>query len=125
MGKPEVRWPTPSIQEWLKTNYPRAMRHRKSKFTKAEKYALRPIAEVLAIMDGNCFFGISTDEAGNDNWYEQYLPEAWAIYKAHDGAKGWIAQSSWMRDLDHENDSVKNAWENWRLIKMLSKRPRP
>ena len=46
---------------------------RKKKFTAEEKRILRPIAEVIAIMDGNAFFGIQKDDNGKDTWYEQYL----------------------------------------------------
>ena len=95
---------------------------RKKKFTAKQKEKLRPIAEVLALLDGNAFFGMSLDESGEDNWYEQYLPEAWAIYSANGGDTGWASQTSWMKDLDHENDTVRDAHAQWRLLKKLSRR---
>jgi hypothetical protein len=94
----------------------------KTKFTDKQKKQLRPIAEVLAIIDGNAFFGMSVDESGEDNWYEQYLPEAWQIFKTLGQDKGWISQASWMKDLEHENDSVRQAHEHWRLLKQLSRK---
>jgi hypothetical protein len=94
---------------------------RKKKFTGKQKEQLRPIAEVLALLDGNAFFGMSLDESGEDNWYEQYLPEAWAVFKSNGGLKGWASMTSWMRDLEHENDTVRDAHAQWRLLKKLSR----
>jgi hypothetical protein len=94
---------------------------RKKKFTGKQKEQLRPIAEVLALLDGNAFFGMSLDESGEDNWYEQYLPEAWSIFNANGGMKGWVSMTSWMRDLEHENDTVRDAHAQWRLLKKLSR----
>jgi len=108
-----------SLGEWIFANYGIT---RKKNFSAKQKAQLRPIAEVLAIMDGNAFFNMTTDDNGQDTWYEQYLPEAWLIYSSNGGDKGWISQASWMRELDHENDSVKDAYDNWRLMKILSKK---
>jgi hypothetical protein len=95
---------------------------RKKRFTAEQKLMLRPLAEVIAILDGNAFFGLDVDENGEDRWYEQYLPEAWMVYKANGSGNGWISQTSWMRELDHENDTVRDAYAHWRLLKKLSKR---
>jgi len=93
---------------------------KKRKFTAKEKAMLRPIAETVAIIDGNAFWGLSQDQAGEDNWYEQYLPEAWMIYKNNPSV---IKGTSWYQDhVDHENDSVEDAYNQWRLLKMISKR---
>jgi hypothetical protein len=94
----------------------------KSKFTKKEKQVLRPIAEVLCLIDGNAFFGMSIDENGEDVWYEQYLPEAHLIWKANGGNKGWAAQVSWVLDSKHENTSVREAYEHWQLLKILARK---
>lgn len=94
---------------------------RKTKFTKKEKLKLRPIAETLAMMDGNAFFGMSCDGDGDDVWYEQYLPDAWRIYKANGGDKGWASSASWIKEQQHENDTVREAWQEWQLLKELSK----
>jgi hypothetical protein len=93
---------------------------KKKKFTAKEKIMLRPLAESIAILDGNGFFGLSRDENGDDNWYEQYLIEAWMIYRSNPGV---IKGTSWYQDhIDHENDSVEDAHNQWRLLKMLSRR---
>lgn len=94
---------------------------RKSKFTKKEKLMLRPIAEVLCLLDGNAFFGISIDDNGEDTWYEQYLPEAYVIWKSNGGMKGWASQVSWIRETNHENETVADAWMSWQLLKILAK----
>ena len=52
-------------------------------FSEAEKQKLRPIAETRAMLDQNAFFPLRAD-----THYEQYLPEADAIYKANGGDKG-------------------------------------
>jgi len=84
-------------------------------FTDEQKRKLRPIAEVLALLDGNAFFSM---ELGNGKqWYEQYLPEANELYT---GTGGWADQVSWIRDLEHENDAVREAYESYRILKALS-----
>ena len=108
-----------SFLNWFWTNY---KSHKKKKFTQKEKDLLRPIAEVVAILDGNAFFGMTQTDSGEDTWYEQYLPEAWAVYKAQGKAGGWINQTSWGKDLQHENDGVKDAYQTWRLLKILSRK---
>lgn len=95
---------------------------KKTKFTDKEKNFLRPIAEVLALLDGNAFFGISVDDYGEDIWYESYLPEAYVIYKSNGGDRGWASEVSWIKEANHENDSVKDAYQNWQLIKMLARK---
>jgi hypothetical protein len=107
-----------SLANYLNANFPLTT---KRKFTQNQKDKLRPIAETLAMLDGNAFFGISINEDGEDSWYEQYLPEAWRIYKANGGDKGWASEVSWIKEANHENDSVKEAWQEWQLLKELSK----
>jgi len=53
-------------------------------FGEAEKAKLRPIAETLAMLDENAFFGLSGTRRHSD-WYEQYLPEAAALYEGNGG----------------------------------------
>lgn len=61
-------------------------------FSTEEKAKLRPIAETLAMLDGNAFF---TNKLHNGSeWYEQYLPEAHALYEANGGDDGWAGKSS-------------------------------
>jgi hypothetical protein len=115
-----IKKPTPiSLGEYFSSNFPAA---RKKNFTEQEKNILRPIAEVLCLLDGNAFFGISVDEWGEDVWYESYLPEAYVIYKANGGDKGWASELSWIKEANHENESVKDAYQEWQLIKMLARK---
>jgi hypothetical protein len=107
------------LSAFLEKNFPKP---RKKKFTVKEKAMLRPIAEVLCLLDGNAFFGISADENGDDIWYEQYLPEAYVIYKDNGGDNGWASELSWIRDAKHENRSVREAYQHWQLLKILARK---
>jgi hypothetical protein len=49
-------------------------------FDEEEKDLLRPIAETIAMLSGNAFFGMKTDSDDNDLLYEDYLPQAAALY---------------------------------------------
>lgn len=88
----------------------------KDKFTEDEKELLRPIAETLAILDGNAFFQFSSTQY--PKWYEQYLPEAYYLY-THCGGRSPYA--SWNQDRNHPNPAVREAWENYQLVKKLAK----
>jgi hypothetical protein len=108
--------PHPNILTVIHSQYKNT---KKRKFSDKEKVMLRPIAEVVAILDGNAFFGLTVDENGEDNWYEQYLPEAWMIYNNNPSV---LEGTSWYRDhIDHGSPSVEDAYNQWRLIKLLSK----
>jgi len=65
-----------------------------SSFTAEEKVKLRPIAETLAMLDGNAFFGMGE---GPDYWSDQYLPEAHALFIANGGDTGWASGASFVR----------------------------
>ncbi len=93
--------------------------HYQRHFTDQEKKYLRPIAEVLALLDGNAFLTMRLDS--NKEWYEQYLSEAHALFIANGGKSGWAGEASWIKDTDHENDSVREAYQNWQMLKVLSK----
>lgn len=67
---------------------------KRESFTAREKLKLRPIAETLAMLDGNAFFGSTKDEAGNDTWYEGYLAQAASVWDANGGDNGWSGASS-------------------------------
>lgn len=63
-----------------------------------EKPKLRPIAEILAVLAGNAFFYMTTDENGDDTWYENYLPEAKFIYEEYGGGdKGASGEMSFSK----------------------------
>lgn len=61
-------------------------------FAPGEKAKLRPIAETLAMLDGNAFFGMSAGD--HEDWSDQYLPEAAALYDANGGDGGWAGKAS-------------------------------
>lgn len=62
---------------------------------RAKRDMLRPMAETLAMLDGNAFFG---NEAGPGvEWWEQYVPEAEALFKANGGMKGWAGMTSFAK----------------------------
>ena len=59
---------------------------------------LRPMAETLAMLDGNAFFGTSyVDRDGMEReWWEQYVPEAEAIFDGNNAGHGggWASRAS-------------------------------
>lgn len=63
-------------------------------FSEAERLKLRPIAETLAMLDGNAFFGMGS---GETYWADQYLPEASALYEANGGDTGWASEASFAK----------------------------
>ena len=67
----------------------------KISFTREEKRKLRPIAETLAMLDGNALFGM--DAGDGKEWYESYLSEAHAIYEANGGDSGWAGEASFAK----------------------------
>ena len=64
-------------------------------FTPEEKDKLRPVAETLAMLDGNAFF--TMDLPDGKEWYEAYLGEASALYEANGGDAGWAGEASFSR----------------------------
>jgi hypothetical protein len=93
----------------------------KSDFTDEEKYQLRPIAETLAMLDGNAFFGATIDNGRE--WYEQYLPEAWSLWMSNGGETGWPAGTAWMAEaqLRKENPALASVWEQYQIMLKLTK----
>lgn len=108
-----------SIIDFINHTIPKSKR---SSFSPKEKEMLRPIAETIAMLDGNAFFNMLMDDNNDDTWYENYLQEAWRIWKYNGGKDGWAGQASWVKQLEHENESVEEAYINWRLLKTLSKK---
>lgn len=90
----------------------------KRKFTQDEKDILRPIAEILAVMDGNAFFGMELPDGGE--WYEQYLPEAWSVFQNSGGYNGSFMGASWVKDMHPTNPAVREAYDAYRTIKGLA-----
>jgi hypothetical protein len=93
----------------------------KSEFTYEEKYQLRPVAETLAMLDGNAFFGATIDNGRE--WYEQYLPEAWSLWMSNGGETGWPAGTAWMAEaqLRKENPALASVWEQYQIMLKLTK----
>lgn len=87
-------------------------------FSKEEKVWLRPIAETLAMLDGNAFFGT---DIGEREWYEQYLLEAWALFKGNGGIGGWSGEVSWIKGSGTDNPAVKAAWDEYVLVRNLAR----
>jgi len=88
-------------------------------FSSEEKEILRPIAEILAVLDGNAFF--SMDLLEGKEWYEQYLPEAKSIFDSTGGYDGAIMNTSWVRDMHPTNPAVREAYNTYKTIKGLAK----
>lgn len=66
-----------------------------SSFSDDEREKLRPIAETLAMLDGNAFFSMhGEDDHGHA---DQYLPEAYALYQSNGGDDGWAGRASFVR----------------------------
>lgn len=82
-------------------------------FSDQDKEKLRPIAETLAMLDGNAFFGI-----GGTDFYESYLPEADAVYRSNGGDDGWASEASWVKtNRILKNDPVcKELWEKLQVM---------
>ena len=89
-------------------------------FTVEEKVLLRPIAETLAMLDGNAFFSMSPDN--EPEWYEQYLPEAWELWHSNGGLAGWAGQTSWGREhqMREHNPAVKEVWQQYQTMVRLT-----
>lgn len=90
-------------------------------FTDDEKAQLRPIAETLAMLDGNAFFG--TVMINGNEWYEQYLPEAWSLWTNNGGETGWPAGTGWMAEaqLRNETPALASVWEQYQTMLKLTK----
>lgn len=73
-----------------------------SSFSTEEKARLRPIAETLAMLDGNSFFGLTQDANGDDTYYEQYLPESAVLVATTSGSD----LASFMR----QDDTPRPTW---------------
>lgn len=86
------------------------------KFTEDEKRYLRPVAETIAMLDGNAFFEMS------ETFWESYLPEARALFNSNGGIDGWAGTASWIKEMQHENSAVEEAYKQYRIIKSLSKK---
>ena len=87
-------------------------------FTDDERRKLRPMAETLAMLDGNAFFGISPDH------YESYLTEADAVYRNNGGDDGWASTASWIQDLRtiQQDPTLKDAYDKLQVLIELKRK---
>ena len=87
-------------------------------FTDEDKRKLRPIAETLAMMDGNAFFGIDRDH------YESYLTEADAVYRSNGGDDGWASTASWIQELRmiQEDPTLRDAYDKLQVLLELKRK---
>jgi hypothetical protein len=87
-------------------------------FTDDERRKLRPMAETLAMLDGNAFFGISVDH------YESYLTEADAVYRNNGGDDGWASTASWIQDLRtiQQDPTLKDAYDKLQVLIELKRK---
>lgn len=61
---------------------------------------LRPMAETLAMMDGNAFLGTEpTSRPGGvaREWWEGYAPMAKAVFDSNGGLAGWASEASFAK----------------------------
>jgi len=87
-------------------------------FTENEKAILRPIAETIAMLDGNAFF---TMDCQDGEWYEQYLPEAWSLFQNNGGINGWAGEASWVRLSLEDSPAVVEARKSLKVAFSLAK----
>lgn len=89
----------------------------KRNFDDAEKQKLLPIAQTLAMMDGNAFFT-------HDSFAEGYLPEAHAIYESNGGDAGWASECSWVKELRmiQEDATLKDAYDKLQVLLALKRK---
>ena len=91
----------------------------RAEFSDEEKLLLRPIAETLAMLDGNAFFSMPGEY--EREWYEQYLSEAWEVWNSNGGLAGWAGLTSWGREhqLRERSAAVKACWEQYQTMVKL------
>ena len=89
----------------------------KRNFNEQERAKLLPIAETLAMMDGNAFFSI-------DNVIDGYLPEAHAIYESNGGDTGWASHCSWVHDsrMIQEDITLKDIYDKLQVLLALKRK---
>lgn len=86
-------------------------------FTDQERQKLMPIAETLAMLDGNAFFTF-------ENHCDSYLPEADAIYRSNGGDDGWASECSWVRDirLIREDPVLRDTYDKLQVLLALKRK---
>lgn len=82
-------------------------RHRARPVWQGSEEYIAPIAEVLALI-----------ESGDPQNWEQHLGYAYSLYMSNSKSR----KASWIKDLDHENSQVQDAYKNWRMLKAMYRR---
>lgn len=82
------------------------------------KEILRPIAETLAMLDGNAFFGMGDKD--EKEWYEQYLPEAFSLFESNGGLEGWAGSMGHIKERKFIRKN-KTASEQYKQLQILLK----
>ena len=72
---------------------------------------LQPVAETLAMLDGNAFFGPEWE-----SWVN-YLPEADAVYRANSCPESL----SWLKHHRHEDPTLQDAWNKYQTLLALKR----
>jgi len=72
---------------------------------------LKPIAETLAMLDGNAFFGPDWE-----SWVN-YLPEADAVYRTN----GKPNDLSWLEHYHHDDPTLQDAWNKYKTLLALKR----
>lgn len=78
---------------------------------------LRPIAETLAMLDGNAFFTF-------ENHWRGYLTEADAVFANNGGINGWAGEVSWVRELRmiQEDPTLRDAYDKLQMLLALKRK---
>lgn len=77
-------------------------------FTPEDIEKLRPIAETIALMDGNGF-----EEA-----WQHYLPGADAVYRNNGGDTGWAGNCSWIKKTQaiKSDPTCRDLWDKLQIL---------
>lgn len=94
--------------DWFNQYYTNGLKEDalKKVFSDKEKEILRPIAETLALLDGNAFFTMEGSEG--KEWYEMYLPEANMIYQSNGGDNGWAGEASFAKRILNNDREIQD-----------------
>jgi len=80
------------------------------------KQKLRPIAETLALLDGN-------NISGPVLHYTGYLIEADAVYRNNGGENGWASKTGWIQDLNiiQKDPTLRDVYDKLQILIALKR----
>lgn len=83
-------------------------------FTDKDYQKLRPICEVLAMLDGNAFFD-------RDEFWRSYIVEAKCLYESNGGDQGWASMAEFAKIyLALEKDpELKELYDQFKFLATL------